>query len=94
MFGSLLILLALPVLDTSRIRGLTFRPLGKIAFGILVADFVLLGWLGSQHVEEPFITIGQFATAYYFAWFLIIVPLTGVLENTLMDLALDTNKND
>ena len=49
MLGSLLILLAMPVLDTSRVRGGQFRPLWRIAFWFLVVDVVLLGWLGSQH---------------------------------------------
>jgi len=43
-------------------------------------------WCGGQHVEEPFITLGQVATAFYFTWFLILVPAIGIIENTLMDL--------
>jgi ubiquinol-cytochrome c reductase cytochrome b subunit len=49
MLGSLLILLAMPVLDTSRVRGGQFRPLWRIAFWFLATDLVLLGYLGSQH---------------------------------------------
>jgi ubiquinol-cytochrome c reductase cytochrome b subunit len=44
-------------------------------------------YIGSQHAEEPFITIGTIATALYFGWFLVIVPVVGVIENTLMDIA-------
>lgn len=87
MLGAILVLFAMPVLDTSRVRGSAFRPLMKLAFWSLVVDFMLLTWLGSCHVEEPFITIGRYATAYYFAWFLVIVPLVGVIENTIMDIA-------
>jgi len=43
-------------------------------------------WIGSQHPETPYLEIGQISTAFYFAWFLIIVPLIGIIENTLMDL--------
>jgi ubiquinol-cytochrome c reductase cytochrome b subunit len=86
MFGSLLILLTLPFLDLSRVRGSTFRPLMRVAFWILVADFWVLLVLGSQHVEAPFVLLGQIATALYFGWFLIIVPVVGVIENTLADL--------
>jgi len=86
MFGSLLILLAMPVLETSRVRGSAFRPLMKLAFWLLVVDFLILLWCGGQHVEEPFITLGQFATGFYFAWFLVLVPVIGIIENTLMDL--------
>jgi quinol-cytochrome oxidoreductase complex cytochrome b subunit len=87
MFGSLLILLVLPFTDLSRIRAMSFRPAMKLAFWFFVVDFIILMWIGSQHPNEPYVSIGQVATAFYFAWFLIIVPLIGISENTLMDIA-------
>jgi quinol-cytochrome oxidoreductase complex cytochrome b subunit len=90
MFGSLLILLILPFTDLSRIRGASFRPLMKVAFWFFVVNFFILMWIGSQHPNEPFVFIGQVATFFYFAWFLIIVPLIGLAENTLLDLATDS----
>jgi len=87
MLGSLLILLAMPVLDTSRVRGSQFRPLMRFAFWAFVTDFFLLMYLGSQHAEEPYITVGAIATAFYFGWFVIVVPVIGIVENTLMDIA-------
>jgi ubiquinol-cytochrome c reductase cytochrome b subunit len=87
MLGSLLILLAMPVLDTSRVRGSQFRPLMRFAFWAFVTDFFLLMYLGSQHAEEPYITVGAIATAVYFGWFLVVVPVIGIVENTLMDIA-------
>jgi ubiquinol-cytochrome c reductase cytochrome b subunit len=92
MVGAILILLAMPILDTSRIRGSAFRPLMKISFWFFVVDFAILFWCGGQHVEEPFITLGQVASAFYFGWFLILVPAIGIIENTLMDLASDNSK--
>ena len=89
MFGSLLILLILPLTDLSRIRGNQFRPAMKLAFWFFVVDFFILMWIGSQHPESPYLEIGQFATAFYFFWFLILVPMIGIIENTLFDLALD-----
>ena len=91
MFGSLLILLILPLTDVSRIRGMAFRPAMKFFFWAFVVNFFILMWIGSQHHNEPFVSIGQVATAFYFAWFLIIVPTIGLLENTLMDLATESN---
>lgn len=87
MLGSLLILLAMPILDTARVRGSQFRPLMRFAFWVFVTDFFLLMYIGSQHAEEPFITIGTIATALYFSWFVVIVPVIGIIENTLMDIA-------
>lgn len=89
MIGSIAILFAMPILDTSRIRGSAFRPLNKFFFWCFVTNFLLLMYLGSMHVEEPYITIGQFATLFYFSWFLLITPIIGMIENSLMDLTKD-----
>ena len=87
MFGSLLILLVLPYTDVSRVRGSQFKPFMKFAFWLFVVDFIILMWIGSQHPNSPYVEIGQVATAFYFAWFMVIVPGIGIIENTFMDLA-------
>ena len=87
MFGSLLILLILPLTDLSRIRGSKFRPIMKIAFWFFVVDFIILTWIGSEHPTSPYVEIGQVATAFYFAWFVLVVPVVGLIENTLFDVA-------
>jgi ubiquinol-cytochrome c reductase cytochrome b subunit len=92
MLMSLLILLAMPILDTSRVRGSQFRPLMRFAFWVFVVDFFYLMYLGSQHAEEPFVTLGAIATALYFGWFVVILPVVGVIENTLMDIATNETK--
>ena len=94
MFGSLLILLILPLTDVSRIRGATFRPMMKFAFWFFVVDFIILMWIGSQHPNSPYVEIGQISTAFYFAWFLIIVPFVGIIENTLFAIATEGTKNN
>lgn len=90
MFGSLLILLILPITDLSRIRGNQFRPAMKLAFWFFVVDFIILMWIGSQHPDSPYLEIGQIATAFYFLWFLLLVPLIGLIENTLFDLGINS----
>jgi len=87
MLGAILILLALPYLETSRIRSCAFRPFMRLAFWSFVSNFFLLMWIGSQHPEVPYILLGQICTFFYFAYFLLFVPLLGVVENTLSDLA-------
>jgi len=87
MLGSILILFLLPFVDTSRVRSYAFRPIMRLFFWCFVVNFMLLTWLGSQHPEPPFIQIGQFCTAFYFSFFLVLVPLIGCIENTLFDLA-------
>ena len=93
MFGSLLIFLILPITDVSRIRGATFRPAMKVAFWFFVVDFLILGWIGGQHPVTPYLEIGQVSTVFYFAWFLVIVPVIGLVENTLMDIAISESNN-
>jgi ubiquinol-cytochrome c reductase cytochrome b subunit len=91
MFSAILALLTMPYTDLSKLRGIQFRPLSKIAFYIFVANFLILMQLGAKHVESPFIEFGQISTVLYFSHFLLIVPFITLLENSLIDLA--TNKN-
>lgn len=84
MLCSILVLLFLPNLETSLIRGLTFRPIMKIFYWFFIVNFIILGYLGSQHAEDPYILISRIATIYYLAYFIIITPLVGHLENLLL----------
>jgi len=83
LFGALLVLLVLPFVNTSEVRSSLYRPLHQKFFWLLVADYFLLGYLGQQVPESPFIEIGQVASVYYFAYFLVIIPVLGRLEKSL-----------
>jgi ubiquinol-cytochrome c reductase cytochrome b subunit len=87
MFASILMLMVMPVTDLSKLRGVQFRPLSKIAFFIFVANFLVLMQIGAKHVETPFIEFGQISTVLYFARFFIIVPVLSIIENSLVELA-------
>jgi ubiquinol-cytochrome c reductase cytochrome b subunit len=89
MFSAILTLLVLPFTDLSKLRGIQFRPLSKIAYYVFVANFLILMQLGAKHVESPFIEFGQISTALYFAHFVIIMPFVTLLENSLIDLAVN-----
>ena len=80
MFASILVLLALPWLDRSRVRSSKYRPVYKVAFWVFAIDCVILGWVGGQPAEGVFVTITQWATFYYFFHLIILVPVIGVLE--------------
>lgn len=82
LFGSLLILFVVPWLDTSRVRSARFRPIYRIWFWIFLAVCLILGWVGSQEPTGNVVLIGRLGTAYYFLFFLVLMPLTGWFEKT------------
>ena len=80
MISAILILFVLPWLDTSKVRSATFRPIYKKLYWFLVIDIIVLTWIGGSPAEGHFILIGRLATIYYFAHFLVLMPLVGVIE--------------
>ena len=83
MFSAILLLFFLPWLDTSPVRSGKYRPLFKQFFWVLMIDVLILGYCGGAPAEEPYVRISQFASAYYFAHFLIILPLISRIERPL-----------
>nr|APB92358.1 cytochrome b [Andrias davidianus]APB92371.1 cytochrome b [Andrias davidianus]API85468.1 cytochrome b [Andrias davidianus]APS90919.1 cytochrome b [Andrias davidianus]QBC75096.1 cytochrome b [Andrias davidianus] len=82
--ASIFILILMPLLHTSKQRGLMFRPITQMMFWALVSNTLILTWIGGQPVDPPFIEIGQIASILYFSLFTIIFPLTGRIENLLL----------
>nr|YP_009445939.1 cytochrome b [Manis crassicaudata]ATX69025.1 cytochrome b [Manis crassicaudata] len=81
---SILVLALIPLLHTSKQRTMMFRPLSQTIFWLLVADLLILTWIGGQPVEHPFILIGQVASILYFTLILAAMPIAGIIENNLM----------
>ena len=81
---SILVLAVLPFVHTSNLKGLSFRPVAKLMYWFFMMNFILLTWIGSKPVEDPYIFIGQLSSIFYFSYFLLIVPLVGYLENNLL----------
>jgi quinol-cytochrome oxidoreductase complex cytochrome b subunit len=83
MFASILILLILPWLDTSKVRSAKFRPVYFWFFWVFLLDTLLLGWCGAQKPEGIVVWLSLLGTIWYFGHFLVIMPLLGWLERPL-----------
>ena len=85
MGGSIAVLLLIPFINTSEIRNTTYRPIFKIFYWLLVADFIFLIWLGQMPVKDTYVLAGQFATLYYFVFFIFGVNVIGRIESNLVN---------
>nr|AAC35384.1 cytochrome b [Euptilotis neoxenus] len=83
--ASVLILFLAPFLHKSKQRTMTFRSLSQLLFWLLVANLLILTWVGSQPVEHPFIIIGQTGSTTYFGMILILFPMTSAWENKMLN---------
>ena len=98
MFGAIAVLFFVPWLDTSKVRSAVYRPWYKLFFWLFVANAIFLGWLGSRPAEGAYVIMSQLATLYYFGFFLVIMPLLGLIEtprrlpNSITEAVLDKNR--
>lgn len=94
MFGAIIVLFFLPWLDSSKVRSMKYRPTSRMFFVLFLIDCVILTWVGAQKPdllivgsEDGFalraVHLGQISTAYYFAYFLVIIPMLARREKTL-----------
>ncbi|MGH6702540.1 MAG: cytochrome b, partial [Bradyrhizobium sp.] len=82
LFGAIAVLAFLPWLDTSKVRSARYRPMFKQFFWLFVIAAVGLGYLGSKPPEGIYVILSRVFTIYYFAFFLIVLPLLGIFEKT------------
>ncbi len=80
MLGAIAILFIVPWLDTSRIRSTSYRPIYKWFFWLFVITCIALGYLGAQAPDGWYLFFGRAFTIYYFAFFLLIMPIVGLIE--------------
>ncbi|MEL6550661.1 MAG: cytochrome b N-terminal domain-containing protein [Pseudomonadota bacterium] len=80
MFGAIVVMALAPWLDTSTVRSGRYRPMFKIAFWVLVVDFIFLMWLGAMPAEPIYANLSLLGSTYWFAYFLVILPLLGLIE--------------
>ncbi len=83
MFGSIFVMVLAPWLDTSNVRSGRYRPMFKWWFYLLIIDFIVLTWCGAMPAEPPYSIISLIGASYWFAYFLVILPVLGVIEKPL-----------
>jgi ubiquinol-cytochrome c reductase cytochrome b subunit len=84
MFASILLLFFLPWLDTSTVRSGHYRPLFRKFYWVgLIPCVLVLGYCGGAPAAQPYLSISQIAAMYYFAHFLIILPIIAKIEKPL-----------
>ena len=82
MFSAVAVLFILPWLDTHKVRSANFRPYYKQFFWLFLLDCIILGWVGAMPAEGIYVLISRVATAYYFIFFLVLMPLLSRYEKS------------
>ena len=80
MFSAIVVLVFIPWLDTSRVRSTKYRPIYRWFFWLFVFTCLALGYLGSRPAEGAYVLWAQIFTFYYFAHFLLVMPIVGLIE--------------
>jgi len=77
---SIIVLMLFPFYTKTLVNSAVFRPLYKFFFWFFIMDFIILAWIGGKPVEEPYYTIGQLATCFYFFYFILVLPVLSKIE--------------
>lgn len=85
MFGAIVILLALPFIESAQVRSSAFRPIYRSLFWVFFFNCFILGWIGGNEVKYPFYELGQASTIFYFVYFIVLIPLTVKFEKYIWD---------
>ncbi|MBT2132312.1 cytochrome b [Aliiroseovarius lamellibrachiae] len=80
MFGAIAVMALAPWTDTSSVRSGAYRPAFKWWFRLLLIDFVVLMWVGARDTNFPHDWISLIGATYWFAYFLVVLPLLGLFE--------------
>nr|AVK39569.1 apocytochrome b [Sheathia arcuata] len=85
MISAIAVLAVLPWIYSAEVRSSRFRPIYKFFYWTILLCCAVLGWIGGMPVEEPYILIGQFASIYYFFYFILFLPILGKIEKFLIN---------
>lgn len=86
MFSAILILFFLPILGSFHCKSSKLVKLNQFFFWMFIFNFLLLGWLGSCIVEQPYVLISQISSIFYFSFFLVVLPILSSFENKIIEI--------
>lgn len=78
--ASILILVVVPFVHSSNLRGNAFKPISQLVFWCFISNFIMLTWLGSKPVEQPYLTLCLISLHLYFIWFFLEPKVTKLEE--------------
>jgi len=81
---ALVIFFVVPFIHAPKIKGPQFKPIFSFFFWLFATNVILLGWLGGQVVEQPYIIIGQISTFFYFFYLIVLLPVINIVETALV----------
>nr|UUJ37699.1 cytochrome b [Potamilus streckersoni] len=70
------ILYMMPILHCNTMANMTFYPVSRTLFWLLISSFLILTWLGSVPTVTPFTEISQIMTLVYFL-LIVSIPTSG-----------------
>nr|UFZ13318.1 cytochrome b [Protohermes gutianensis] len=79
---SIAILFFMPFIQ-SNFQGIQFYPINQIFYWFMVVLLILLTWIGTRPVEDPYILTGQILTVLYFLYFIINPMILYLWDNLL-----------
>ena len=80
MFSAILVLVFIPWLDLSNVRSAKYRPVFKWFLWAFFFSVLALGYLGGKPPEGSYVIWSRIYTFYYFAFFLLVMPILGLIE--------------
>src|SRR5262249_8867722 len=81
MFLSIVSLVFIPELESTRVRSDKYPPVYRWFFWLFIISVIALGYLASKPPEGAYVIWARIFTAYYFLHLLVIMPIVGVTEN-------------
>lgn len=72
---AIVVLFILPFIIDKKFRNASYRDKHSIVFWLFFNICIILGWIGGESIEYPFLSIGRINSFLYFFYFLVILNI-------------------